>query len=258
MKSTVTRGGSARAAVVQRVPVHGQRRSREPPPTIGGCRGTTVRESRSSEPDRGSSGPRRVPAELRDVAFPVSVRGYDRRAVEMYVIRVNRVIAELEATRSPEAAVNRALRHTEEQREGILGQARETAERITAAAQREGDEVTAKARAEAVDIVVNAGAEADRASAEADEHCARARIEADKILTNAREEAAAQLQHAQEEIVALRKEAEAWVHELRTDTEAVWGERRDLLDELREIAGRLQEAVSGAATRAGSRGGSAV
>jgi cell division initiation protein len=109
---------------------------------------------------RGVSEPRRVPAELRSVAFPVAVRGYDRRAVDAYVTQVNRVIAELEATRSPQGAVEHALERAEEERSGILEQALDTAEEITATAQREAEEMTARARAEAVDIVVNASAEA--------------------------------------------------------------------------------------------------
>jgi DivIVA domain-containing protein len=36
-----------------------------------------------------------VPADLLNVAFPAAVRGYDRRAVDAYTKRVNRVIAEL-------------------------------------------------------------------------------------------------------------------------------------------------------------------
>ena len=34
--------------------------------------------------------------DVRDVSFPGSVRGYDRNAVDAYVVRVNAVIAELE------------------------------------------------------------------------------------------------------------------------------------------------------------------
>jgi DivIVA domain-containing protein len=201
---------------------------------------------------------RRVPAEIRSVAFPVSVRGYDRRAVDAYVTRVNRVIAELEATRSPQSAVERALERAEEERSGILEQARETAEEITAAAQREAEERTAKARAEAVDIVVNASDEADRTKAEADEQTAKARIEAEKILADSRTEAADRLQRAQAEIGVLREEAETWVRALRIDTNAIWGERRDLLDDLRDIAARLQKAASHSAARAGSHDGSSV
>ena len=41
-----------------------------------------------------------VPQEILDVSFPVSVRGYGRRAVDAYIKRVNRVIAELKVTAS--------------------------------------------------------------------------------------------------------------------------------------------------------------
>lgn len=204
------------------------------------------------------SEPRRVPAEIRSVAFPVSVRGYDRRAVDAYVTRVNRVIAELEATRSPQSAVKRALERTEEQRSGILEEARETAEEITEAAQREAEEMTAKARAEAVDIVVNASDEADRTKAEADEYSAKARTEGERILANSRTVAADRLRRAEEEIASLRKEAEAWMRALRIDTNVIWGERRDLLDDLRDIAARLQEATSHAGVRADSHEGSSI
>jgi DivIVA domain-containing protein len=190
------------------------------------------------------SEPRRVRAEIRDVAFPVSVRGYDRRAVDAYVIRVNRVIAELEATRSPQSAVKRALERTQQQRDGILEQARGTADEITATALGEAEAITAKARAEAADIVVNASTEADRMNAAADRHVAKAKTEAEKILANSRTEAADELRRAQEETRALREEAEAWARELRIDTDAIWGERGELLDDLRDIAARLHEATS--------------
>ena len=51
---------------------------------------------------------RLVPTEIRNVSFPASVRGYDRAAVDAYVKRVNRAIAELEVGRSPHAAVRHA------------------------------------------------------------------------------------------------------------------------------------------------------
>jgi DivIVA domain-containing protein len=201
---------------------------------------------------------RRTPADIRNVAFPVALRGYDRRAVDTYVTRVNRMLAELEATRSPEAAVKRALEHSEDERRGIIDQARAVAEKITAAAQREADETAAKARAEAADIVVNAGAEADRTTNEADKHVARARTDAEKILDRSRTEAAERLQRAQEEIEALRQEAQAWLQELRADTDAVWAGRRELLGDLREVALRLQQAASQSAAGAESSDRSAV
>ena len=201
-------------------------------------------ESRSSEQGRSLNERQRVPAEIRTVSFPVSVRGYDRRAVDAYVIRVNRLIAELEATRSPQAAVRHALEQVEEERAAILGQAQQAAEEITSAAQQEAEEMTARAKAEAADIVVNGSAEADRTRDQADEHVAQARTEAEEILAKSRTDAAEQLRRSQEEVAALREEAQAWMHELRIDTEAVWGERRELLDDLREVAVRLEKAAS--------------
>jgi hypothetical protein len=60
--------------------------------------------------EEGSSGelPARVPAAIRDVSFPTG-RGYERQAVDAYVNQVNRLIAELEVSRSPQAAVRHAL-----------------------------------------------------------------------------------------------------------------------------------------------------
>src|ERR671930_359396 len=116
-----------------------------------------------------------VPAEIRNVSFPVSVRGYDRRAVDAYVQRVNRVIAELEVSRSPQAAVRHAVERVSEQTKGILQQARESGEQITAAARDEAEQIIATAKAEAADLVVNASAEADRLGAEAEEVLANAR-----------------------------------------------------------------------------------
>src|SRR5690242_21902247 len=53
--------------------------------------------------------------ELREVEFPLAVRGYDRAAVDRYVEMVNRVIAELEISRSPEAAVKAAVAQVSEE-----------------------------------------------------------------------------------------------------------------------------------------------
>jgi DivIVA domain-containing protein len=185
---------------------------------------------------------RRVPAAIRNVAFPIARRGYERRAVDAYVTRTNRLIAELEATRSPRGAIEHALERTEEERSAMLGQAAETATEIVDSAQREAQEITAEARAEAASIVVDASTQADSSKGEADEYVARARAEAEQI-------AAEQLQRGQEEITTLRQEAEAWLQELRADTERTWSERCDLVDDLREISTRLQEAVSETGTR---------
>ena len=116
------------------------------------------------------SGQRRVPPELRSAAFPVAVRGYDRGAVDAYVTRVNRLIAELEATRSPQSAVENALRRAEDERSDILKEAYALGGEVTAAARREADEMITRAKAKAVEMVVDASDRADRTKADSLEH----------------------------------------------------------------------------------------
>jgi DivIVA domain-containing protein len=212
------------------------------------------RTERVSEPGFGEAGaglgqPRRVPAEIRNASFPVSVRGYDRRSVDAYVIRVNRLIAELEATRSPGAAVRHALQEAKEQTDGLVQQARATAAEIMDGASKEAEEITARARAEAADIVVNADAEADRARAAADAYVAKAAEEAEEIRAGSEKEAAERFERSKKEIAELWEEAETWLRKLRADTEALWGERRALVDDVHEIAARLAEAARAAAAR---------
>jgi DivIVA domain-containing protein len=190
-----------------------------------------------------------VPAEIRNVSFPVSVRGYDRRAVEVYVQRVNRVIAELEVTRSPQAAVRHAVDRVSEQTKGILQQARESAEQITAAARQEAGEIAAAAKAESAELVVNASTDADRARAEAEQVVADARSTAADIVARAEAEAAERLSRSQEEIAVQQEEAEARMRELQADTEAVWAQRHELLGDIDGMATRLQEAAAAAAAR---------
>jgi DivIVA domain-containing protein len=190
-----------------------------------------------------------VPEDIRNVSFPGSVRGYDRSAVDAYVTRVNRVIAELEVSSSPRAAVRHALEQVGEQTSGILQRAREAAEEITTSARNEADETTDHAKAEAAEIVVNASTEADRARAEARQVIARAKAEAGEILAEAKAEADRLLAEAREEVTALREEGEARLRELHTDIATTWAERRDLLDDVRGIASRLEQAAIRAAAR---------
>jgi DivIVA domain-containing protein len=190
-----------------------------------------------------------VPADVRNVSFPVSVRGYERKAVDAYIHRVNRVIAELEVSRSPQAAVRHAVDRVSEQTKGILQQARESAEQITAAAREEAGEIVAAAKAESAELVVNASTDADRARAEAEQVVADARSTAADIVARSEAEAAERLRRSEEEIAALQEEAEARMRKLQADTDAVWTQRRELLGEIDGMAIRLQEAAAAAAAR---------
>ena len=224
------------------------------------------------EPEQGFGELRHyVPQDLLDVSFQVSRRGYDRQAVDAYIERVNRVIAELKVRASPPAAVRHALDQAEVKVQGLLHAAREAAEEITASARQEADESTARAKAEAVTLVVNASTEADRVKAEADELIATARTDgdatlaeahagADEMLVNATAvaedtlarssaEADERLQRLQEELAARREEAEMQLREIQADTEAVWKQRRGLLDDIRRMAGGLVDVADAAAAR---------
>jgi DivIVA domain-containing protein len=212
-----------------------------------------------------------VPQDILDVSFPISVRGYDRRAVDVYTQRVNRVIAELNVRASPPAAVRHALDQAEEKVQGLLKAAREAAAEMTASARQEAEESTARAKAEAAELIVNTSAEADRVKAEADEliansstvadtTVAEAKAQADELLVHARAEAQStlaraqaeadeRLQRLQEELASLREEAGMRMREVEADTETVWNERSELLEDIRRMSGGLVDLANAAAAR---------
>ena len=202
-----------------------------------------------------------VPGDLLDVSFPVSVRGYERGAVDAYIRRVNRVIAELKVSASPTAAVRHALDQAQEKVNDLLRSAREAAEQITTSARQEAEENADRLKAEAVKFVVDTNAEADRLKAEADELTAKARAAAEATLAKAKAEASENLAGAraeaqdilarsqaeaderrrrlEEELAALQKEAETRLREIKADTQAVWGERDQMLDGIQVMANDL-------------------
>jgi DivIVA domain-containing protein len=193
--------------------------------------------------DRGQNGGgQSLSHTLEDVAFPISMRGYDREAVDSYVSRVREVVAQLEANRSPEAAVKDALDRVGEQTKSVLESAGQSAEQITADARREAEEAGARAKSEAEETVA-------RAKAEAGEIAAGSKAEAKETVAKARKEAAEHLQRTQDEVTALREEAEARLTKLSADTESIRQDRGQLLDEIREFAARVEEVARAADER---------
>jgi DivIVA domain-containing protein len=213
------------------------------------------------EPDRKFGELRHyVPADLLNASFPTAVRGYDRRAVDAYIKRVYRVIAELKVGASPRAAVTHALEQTEQQVSGLLQRARETGEEITASARQEAEEVVAGAKAEVADLLVNVSTEADglraegeqliaSARAEAEDILARSRLQADSALAESRAKAKEERAQLEEALAALREETQMRMRELQADTEAVWQERGQLLEDIRGRASGLLELADAAAAR---------
>jgi DivIVA domain-containing protein len=96
---------------------------------------------------------------LRDVSFPTAVRGYDRRAVDDFLVELRNVVAELEARQTREGVVQKALDELGEQTAGILQRAHETA-----------DEIAARSRAQADGRLQRAEREAEILRRDADEY----------------------------------------------------------------------------------------
>ncbi len=188
-----------------------------------------------------------VPAEIREVSFPLARRGYSCEVVDAYVDRVNRVLADLEVQRSPRAAVRQALDRVGDQVGGILQRAREAAEEITTAAHQEAAETAARANAEAAELVAQAAAQAERERGLAQKTLAQARAASESMVAQANAEAAAVRRRSEEELTALQEQAETHLAELRSDTDVVWSERLRLLDSTRETAARLEAIVTKAA-----------
>lgn len=115
--------------------------------------------------------------------FPVALRGYDRMAVDAYVQQTSQLVAELQATRSPEAAVRKALERVGEQISGILQRAHATAEEITGQSRAEAEHRLEHARIEAAEIVAGAHQRVKDLDADTD----RIWIERHRIVDDARE-----------------------------------------------------------------------
>src|SRR5450755_3572900 len=107
---------------------------------------------------------------LVSVDFPVVLRGYDRLAVDEYVSKTSQLVAELQTTRSPEAAVRRALERVGEQISGILQRAHEAA-----------GEITSQSRAEAEDRLERSRREAAQITAEAEQRVKDLDVDTDRI-----------------------------------------------------------------------------
>ena len=93
------------------------------------------------------------PLELVQADFPTAMRGYDKAAVDDYVRETTQLVAELQAVRSPESAVRRALVRAGGQISGVLRRAHETAAEITARSRSEAEDRLERARVEADELM---------------------------------------------------------------------------------------------------------
>lgn len=103
-----------------------------------------------------------------DVDFPIVLRGYDRIAVDAYVKKTTQLVAELQATHSPESAVRRALERVGEEVSGILQRAHDTAAEITAKSRSEAEDRLESARRETAQLKTRAADEVKELDLETD------------------------------------------------------------------------------------------
>lgn len=221
----------------------------------------------TGRPREGERPPRRFPTsqlsrnerdrllkDARDAGFPIALRGYDRTAVDRHMEQLNRLIAELEMSASPESAVRHALDEVSEETRDLLQRAHATAEEITArsrakaddrlqlaereagelreAAQREGQELRDTAQREAAGLRQAATQEAtelrEAATHDAQKLRGDAQRDADELRANARREAE-----------QMMEAAETRARELRRNAEGIWRERRRLLGDMRAVGDQL-------------------
>jgi DivIVA domain-containing protein len=97
---------------------------------------------------------------LRDVAFPLAIRGYNTAAVDRYVAQVERAIARFEENREPTVAVRAALDRVGEQTTAILREAERSAEETTTASRAKADDRVQRAEREAAELWAAAQAKA--------------------------------------------------------------------------------------------------
>src|SRR5579884_1998918 len=147
--------------------------------------------------------------EVAEVDFPIVLRGYDRLAVDAYVRRTSQLVAELQATRSPEAAVRRGLERVGEEVAGILQRAHEAASQITAQSRSEAEDRLQRAREEAAQIT----ASAERRLQELDAETDRIWAERQRIVEDAQ-------QLAQQLLSLAQAAAERFPADEETDTTA--------------------------------------
>ncbi|HEY2652936.1 MAG TPA: DivIVA domain-containing protein [Solirubrobacteraceae bacterium] len=174
--------------------------------------------------------------EVTGVEFSGSRRGYDRAEVDQYVERVSRIVVELEAMRSPDAVIERALADVGEETSAILRRARKAAEEIIADAEANAGERSAHADARARELREEADHYSARVRAEAEGVLSEARAEADQIIGAAKDEAGRVREDAMTEATRVRGDADRYREQVSGHIDQLAQERHHLIEDLRKLA----------------------
>jgi DivIVA domain-containing protein len=170
--------------------------------------------------------------ELTGVEFSSSRRGYAREEVDRYVERVSRIVVELEAMRSPDAVIERALADVGEETSAIIRRAREAAEEIIGDA-----ESRARKQVDAAD------GEAGEIREQADRYSAQIRGEAEKVLNDARAQAQRIGAEAAADARRTREEADEYHERVGDHVEQLAQERHRLIEDVRALADSFHRAA---------------
>jgi ElaB/YqjD/DUF883 family membrane-anchored ribosome-binding protein len=176
------------------------------------------------------------------VHFSLGLHGYNRKQVDEHVMRVNRILAELQITAAPESAIRHALAQVSEETKSLLESAQRTAEEISSRARSEADERLERAAKQAEE-------QQDAAEQEARRLLDAAADEAKQVRETAAQEATEVRESAQREAREAREAAEVRVRELAADAEAIAGERARLIEGLRELTRGLDAYLDAAERR---------
>lgn len=133
--------------------------------------------------------------QLREVSFPLAVRGYERAAVDDFVNAVRAMVAELEATQTREGAVQKALDDVGVETAGILQRAHEAA-----------DELTRRSRSDADARLQRAESEADELRREADEYSEQVVVDT-RLLWEDRQRLIEDIRRLADEVLATADDA---------------------------------------------------
>jgi cell division septum initiation protein DivIVA len=182
-------------------------------------------QSASAKPELRPARGRSFLPELTGVDFSASRRGSDRSEVDQYVERVSRIVVELEAMRSPDAVIERALADVGEETSAILRRARKAAEEIIDDAENHARERSAKAEAD-----IRALRE------DADRYSARVRAEAEQVLNDARVHAEEVGAQASADARRAREEADRYRDQVSSHIDQLARERHRLIEDLRKLA----------------------
>lgn len=119
---------------------------------------------------------------MQSVRFSTALRGYDRDEVDRYMRKMNTLLAELQITAAPEAAIKAALEQVRDERRSVIEQAEQEAEEITRQSRSRAEQRLEEARREAERLREAAAAEAHGSQAAAETRIGQLEAEVQRMM----------------------------------------------------------------------------